>query len=130
MLDRAPALIVKGAFARALTAAAVPIVDALVSRTPVLTGDLALHVVTDIAVDEQGRGGVAQVGFGKKGYIARFVEYGHREIGRKSHKELGAVQPHPFMRPAAAESGDASVAAFAASMQESFAQGIPGVKTK
>ena len=119
MLDRLPVNVAKRAFAGALAAAAVPIVEALEASTPVLRGDLKAAIVTDIFVDAQGKGGQASIGFGKEGHVANFVEYGHRMVGHKpGKKELGEVQPHPFMRPAAASSGEAAIGAFAESVKQ------------
>jgi len=129
MLTAAPKNVAKAAFGKALTAAAVPVVQALDAHTPVEHGDLKAHVMTDVALDPEGRGGVAQVGYGKEGWKARLVEYGHRQIGHKpKNKDEGVVRSHPFMRPAAAESGEAAIEAFGGSLAESFQEGIPGVK--
>jgi len=148
MLTAAPKRIAKAAFARALAAAAVPVVEALEPRIPsrnnlfdeenfkplegtAESGTLKDALVTDVSIDAEGKGGRASIGFGSKGYIANFVEYGHHMIGHApDKKELGDVQPHPFMRPAAAASGEDSIEAFAQSLQESMAAGIPGVPTK
>jgi HK97 gp10 family phage protein len=119
-LDKMPQRLVKGAYAKALTAASVPVVEALTARTPVDTGDLAAHIKTDIAINAQGKGGRVQVGFGTKGHVARFVEFGHHMIGHEpTKKELGTVQPHPFMRPATETAADAAVEAFADSIRAS-----------
>ncbi len=125
LLDSAPSRIVKHAFARALAAAAVPIVQELEARAPAHTGDMKAHLIADIAVDQDGKGGQAQIGFGKQGYIARLVEFGHRMIGhRPNKKELGSVPCHPFMRPAAEAAAQAAVDAFTESMQESLREDI------
>jgi hypothetical protein len=138
-------LIAKNAFARALTAATVPIVEALEPRTPSTVfdgesfsfkstgkGTLSGSIVTDVAIDSKGRGGRAQVGFGRQGFKARMVEFGHRMIGHKPGlKDTGkVVRAHPFMRPAAATSGDAAIEAFTDSMRATFAaKQIPGLRT-
>jgi len=128
MLDKAPRNIVKAAYARALTAAAVPVVEALEARTPVEHGDLKAAVVTDVAIDAVGKGGFASIGFGKEGHVANFVEYGHRMVTHKPNKRtVGAVIAHPFMRPAAAASAEAAVDAFCESVRESMGAGIPGL---
>jgi hypothetical protein len=129
MLTMAPAHIAKAAYARALTAACQPVVVALRVNTPIVTGDLLKHLMTDVALDADGRGGVAQVGYGKLGYIARFVEYGHRQIAHgHSHKAIDApVAANPFMRLSAAQSLDAALEAAVNSLKESFAEGIPGI---
>jgi HK97 gp10 family phage protein len=120
MLTAAPDNVVKIAYGKALAAAAVPIVEALEAATPQDTGKLKESIVSDIALDADGKGGVLSVGFsGNQGHIANFVEYGHRMIGHKPEKkDLGQVQPHPFMRPAASVSADAAIEAFAESVEE------------
>ncbi len=129
-LTAAPANIAKGAIGKALTAACVPVVQALDAHTPVDAGGLKEHLMSDVALDANGRGGDAQIGYGKQGYVARMVEYGHRMVGHKPKKEDTGkiVVAHPFMRPAAAESGEAAIEAFGKSLEESMAAGIPGVK--
>lgn len=75
-------------------------------------------IVTAVEVDSEGRGVVANVGFGKMGYVANFVEYGHRMVGHKpDKKELGKVNPKPFMRPAAEMAADPAVEAFRAAVE-------------
>jgi len=149
MMAQAPRNITKHAFGKALAAAAVPVYNALNSHTPVMVdgsvkhdpppGALKAHLFTDIEIDQNGKGGDAAVGYGKLGYVARMVEYGHRSVAhgatwndRKNNykgKLLGApVPPKPFMRTAAAESGEASIEAFGESLAQSFREGIPGVK--
>ena len=123
-LKEMPARLAKNAYAKALAASAVPIVEALKARTPVETGLLQRSLMADIQIDPQGRGGRVQVGYGKQGYVARFVEYGHRQVGRGKKDTGKVVQPHPFMRPAAATSADAAVEAFAASIAESVESDI------
>jgi HK97 gp10 family phage protein len=125
MLEAAPRNIAKAAFARALAAAAVPVVKALEARTPADTGKLKASIVTDVAVDAAGGGGIASIGFGKQGHVANFVEYGHRMVSHKPHKkEIGTVAPHPFMRPAAAAAAEPAIDAFCESVRESFSVGI------
>jgi len=129
-LTALPPGVIKGAVGKALTAAAVPVVRALRATTPQRTGDLVEHLMTDIAIDSQGNGGVASVGYGKQGFKARMVEYGHRMVGHKPDmKESGVVRAHPWMRPAVASSGEASIEAFAESLAASVEAGIPGVKS-
>ena len=79
---------------------------------PALIEDLAFTVTLDSTF----RGGFAEVGFGKQAYVARFVEYGHRQVShgdsKQTRKELGQVAPHPFMRPAADAVGEEALDAF------------------
>ena len=87
------------------------------SDLPHLRDELDFEVV----IDSEGRGGYADVGFGRAvSHIARFVEYGHRMIGHKPGlRELsgpniymGRVLPLPFMRVSAAASANAAIEAF------------------
>jgi HK97 gp10 family phage protein len=125
-LDRMPARLVKGAYAKALSAAAVPIVEALIPRIPVRTGDLAAHLVTDVEINAEGKGGYVQIGFGKRSYIARWLEYGHREVGHKPRLTFNGkfVSARPFMRPATETAAEAAVKAFADSINASVEDGI------
>lgn len=122
MLTAAPKGVVRLAYGKALAAAAVPIVEALEAHTPEETGALKAAIVSDIALDAEGKGGTLSVGFsGKQGHVANFVEYGHRMIGHKpKKKDLGEVKPHPFMRPAANDSADEAIEAFAGSVEQSL----------
>jgi len=128
MLAGAPRVIVGTAFARALKAGATVIEEALVARTPVREirsgGDidepaLIENLKVDITLDADLRGGTAEIGFGKAGYVANLVEYGHRMVSHEG-KQLGSVQPHPFMRPAAELSADAAIEAFGDTLVETL----------
>jgi hypothetical protein len=138
MLDRVPVETRKIGFARALAAAAVPVVNELRAWTPVAAypggmfakpGSLLDNMVTDVAIDEAGQGGFASVGFsGGYGHIANWLEYGHRIVSRGgatryAGKLLSEVPPNPFMRTAAAASAEASVDAFVASLEETLVTG-------
>lgn len=124
MLDRVPKETVKVAFSRALAAAAVPIVETLNATTPEDTGELVDHLRTDIAISADGKGGKASINFGDQGYIANFVEYGHRMVGHEPDlKDLGNVKPHPFMRPAASSAAEAAVEEFERSLRETLVTG-------
>lgn len=74
----------------------------------VVTGELLADLHTEVAISSDGLSGQAKIGFGKQGYVARFVEFGHRIVGhgllKKDRKENGHVPAHPFMRPAFDES--------------------------
>ena len=75
--------------------------EAVAERTPVKTGLLRENIKLRVSVSEKKMRGRASVGFGKQGYIARFVELGHRQVSHKPEKkEIGHVPAHPFMRPA------------------------------
>lgn len=129
MLDSIPKELVMNGYLEALRDGSDVIVQELDARTPIQLiesggelivegGDLKGSIVTEIILDANYQGGVALVGFGKLGYIARFVEFGHHMIGHvvslvnntskgsyrdnPSKKYLGEVEAHPFMRPATA----------------------------
>lgn len=142
VLDRVPKETARVGIARSLAAAAVPIVEAVDVRTPVSakdelwddetfssipgtgTGSLKKALRTDIYMDAGGYGGVASINFGKQGHVANWVEYGHHLIGHKpKKKEIGEVQPHPFMRPAAAASAEAAVDAFTETLERELVSG-------
>lgn len=141
-------LVVLGLF-KALEAGGKVIQDAVYAKTRIQLrdsgGDLlveggelrdALKHVT--VVDSQGRGGFVAVGFGRLGYIANWVEYGHKLLthwenkeaytykGRKrvrkwgGHEFIKDVPAYPFMRPALEISAEAAIDAFAASLAETI----------
>lgn len=112
-LEEFPTVVVRRCYREALDAACVPMLQALESRIPEHTGDLRAHIVFAITIDPDGRGGTAAIGFGSAGAKAQWVEYGHRMVGHKPDlKELGQVAPHPFMRIAFEEAGQATIDAF------------------
>jgi HK97 gp10 family phage protein len=127
-LEGLPARIVKGAFGQALAAGAIPIVEALETRTPVDTGLLKESIQSEISISSEGKGGSLAVGFGKQGQIARLVEVGHRAVGHKPNKtDTGkVVQPHPFMRPALAASQQEAIEAFKTRLLASIEAGLKG----
>lgn len=135
MLQAAPRLIVARAFLRALSAGANVIADELEARTPVKAEDtggvldkgvLRESVMIAIEIDSDLRGGRAEVGFGKNGFVANWLEYGHRmmehgkKIPRANRKLIGSgfVPARPFMRPAAAASADRAIEAFSEALVE------------
>jgi HK97 gp10 family phage protein len=70
----------------------------------------------DTAIEIQGLTGSAKVGFGQdKGWVARLVEFGHRDVTHKG-KQIGEVKAHPFMRTSADTAADDAVEAFADSL--------------
>lgn len=122
LLQNAPKVVVATGYLRGLQAGAEVIQQELYIRTPECDeGErndddphLNESMVVDIALDSNFRGGVAEVGFGKMGWKANLVEYGHQMVGHKPAKKvLGTVAAHPFMRPAAAAAADRAIEAFA-----------------
>lgn len=125
MLKEAPREVVAGGFLKALQAGANVIKTEVAARTPVDTGNMRSALLSEITIDADFRGGMAEIGFGKEGHKANFVEYGHRMIGHKpSKKDEGMVQPHPFMRPAAAVAADAAIEAFAETLVDELKGGL------
>jgi hypothetical protein len=149
-LSDAPANVAKGAYGKALTAATVPVIKALDPRIPIalIAGGIAHRIgalksalTFEIAVDANGRGGLARIGFGKQGFVARMVEYGHRMVGHKPksvdwkrfrEKQMGEfekpVPPYPFMAPATISASEQAVEAFAAATKEALDEGMPGLR--
>jgi HK97 gp10 family phage protein len=146
MLERAPKAIIQYAYPKAFAAAAVPLYSELNYRTPVEHGYLKAALVTDIAVNGD-KGGVMQIGYGKLGFIARMLEFGHRMFShyesktliskpgkRKKYLRVGGhvdldkpVPPDPFMREAFAASSEEATQAFIDSIAETCAGGLPEV---
>lgn len=120
-LETMPRVIVLGAFAKALEAAAQVIAAELAARTPEADegsrDENEAHLIEgltfEVGLNAEGRGGRARVGYGKQGQKAMWVEYGHRLIGHKpGNKQIGEVAAHPFMRPAADAAAEPAVEAF------------------
>jgi hypothetical protein len=125
-----PRQLVMSTFAKALGRAAAVFEAELSARVPEGMdttssenyGTLLDNLCDEITIDAQGRGGKLQVGFGRKGMVALWVEYGHRMVSH-SKKELGTVQPHPFMRPAFEAAADRAVDVFIDSVREYMQSG-------
>ena len=136
MLEQAPRRIVSRGYRKALQAAADVIADEVRVRTPIKAedtggllaeGELRESLVTDVEIDSQARGGVAEVGFGDNGHVALWLEYGRHVVGHKPElKDTGKVIPaKPFMRPAADASAEAAVDAFAESLKQTVTEEFP-----
>jgi HK97 gp10 family phage protein len=126
-LNDMPDRIAKVATVKALNAGVQPILETIRPRIPIgATGELSNSLMYTINIAKDGRNGIAQIGFGKQGFVARMIEYGHRIIGRKPKKtDLGKTVPsRPFMRPAAETAAGAAIEAFAASVKESIDGGL------
>jgi HK97 gp10 family phage protein len=144
MLEQAPRTIAARGYRKALQAGANVIANAVEARTPIKAeetgglleqGELRESLVTDIELNSDLRGGVAEIGFGKNGHVALWVEYGHRQVehGAKwadrqkgyEGKLLGEVPAKPFMRPAADASAEAAVDAYAESLKQTVSEEFP-----
>jgi hypothetical protein len=137
--DELPRYIQLAGQARALQAAGDVLLEAVDSQVPIRLGidagditveggDLKGAIRTELELDANYRGGVIEVNFGKLGYIANFVEYGHV---MKSHsgKTLtgpktpgGFVKANPFMRRGFDMSADRSIEAYTGSMRDTIIQ--------
>lgn len=138
MLREAPKNVVARGYLKALEAGINVFRDELELRTPIRLeydgedlmvegGDLKGALMTAITLDSNFRGGVAAVGYGKLGYIANMVEYGHRMVGHKPKKNVlknSPVRPYPFMRPAFDTKADAAIDAFANALTGALQGGI------
>ena len=139
MLAEAPKSVVARGFLKALDAGAKVFEQELEIRTPVLVsalmtvaekgkhhpGDLRRALMSLVTLDSQFRGGEAAVGYGKQGFIANFVEYGHRMVTHKpGKKHIGQVPAHPFMRPTFDAKADAALDAFAESLIGTLKEGF------
>lgn len=132
MLSEMPRHIVVSGFAKALKAGADIVEQTLQVMTPESDVDrdgkhLVDSLVIDVQVDSSGRGGYAEIGYGPQGYKANLVEYGHVMVTHQDQgkKEVGFVPPHPFMRPAFEQSGDAAIAAIQESIVRTVQQEYP-----
>ena len=147
MLREAPKTVVAKGFTEALSAAGNVVADQVVRRCPVKKedtggllerGELREAVMVAVQLDSQFRGGVANIGFMNKATasVAMWVEWGHRMVvpggyyfddrGRKRQgTHVRDVPAHPFMRPAADESGDRAIDAFAQSISRTVRENFP-----
>jgi hypothetical protein len=131
-LAAAPETIVKRTFAKALAAGATPLLVSMVEHAPIQKEGEHYHdelahlkdsAVVAITLNADSKGGVAQIGFGKLGNIAGWVEYGHRLIGHLPKlRQIGQVVAHPFMRPAVADAAEEAIQAFADTLAEELSK--------
>jgi HK97 gp10 family phage protein len=90
-------------FSQSLRAAAILMMEEIIARAPVLTGNLVSNlrvVIRRTAGYVRGRVVINTAGGGDDAHNAfywRFVEFGHR---MPHHGGNGFVQPHPFVTPA------------------------------
>lgn len=142
MLRDAPRTVVARSFLKGFEAAAAVIEEELEIRTPVRTstlwndeafrefktqtgGDLKAALMHVTTLDSNFKGGLLEVGFGKQGHVANFVEYGHRMVThRPGQRQVGQVAAHPFMRPAFDASADRAINAFADQVAVTLKEGI------
>jgi HK97 gp10 family phage protein len=99
-LEKLGADVAKGVMTEGLQAGGKVLMEAIGGVTPVHEGELKAHIMMTTDVAPSGTSGEVKVGFGKQGYKARWVEFGHRMVSHKpDKKEIGHVPAHPFIRP-------------------------------
>ena len=82
-------------------------------------GHLRDSVGIAVTIPRDGFHGFGNVGFGDKDYLAKWVEFGHRQIGHKpGKKDLGFVGAHPMLRPAFDASSEPAFDAFVAEVKK------------
>ncbi len=125
-LSAFPRLLVVGCFNKAFKRAAAVFEEEIRANTPETEystsseeyGHLVDNLMDEISLDTQGRGGRLKIGFGKAGFVALFVEYGHRMVTH-SKKDTGKFVPaNPFMRKAFAAAAGKALEAFTEAIQE------------
>jgi hypothetical protein len=124
LFEDAPREAIPPALLHALMAGSQVIEEYIAGRTPDKTGEMLEDLDTTTTLDSDFRGGVAAIGFSRaQGDIARFLEYGHREVGHKPLKKPeGYYSPHAFMRPAAEAAADPAVDTFDETLMGDLAQ--------
>lgn len=124
-----PQLLVMQCLLKAVSRAAAVIEEELAARTPEDEdarsteeyGLLIENLMSVVTVDENGQGARASIGFGKKGFIALFVEYGHRLV--RGGNQYGSVAPHPFMRAAFEAAAEKAVDVFIEEVRNYLTEG-------
>ena len=104
----------------ALRAGGDVIQSAVAERTPVQSGLLLENITSTEVESAKAQQGAVVIGFGKQGYIARFVEFGHIVANVKREGKLHHVPANPFMRQAMDTCHDAAVEAFAAALKQAI----------
>jgi hypothetical protein len=120
-----PRLLVMDCFRVALGRAAAVFEEELDARCPESDystsseeyGHLIDNLVSEITIDTQGRGGRVKIGFGKKGFVALWIEYGHRMVTHKG-KTVGSVAAHPFMRASFESAADRALEVFTETVRD------------
>lgn len=125
-LESFPRLLVLNCFQVALSRAIAVIEEEVRTRTPESDystsseeyGHLLDNLMSEVTIDTQGRGGFARVSFGKKSYVALFIEYGHRMVTHGGKDTGKFVQANPFMRQAFEAAADKAFDVFAETVRE------------
>ena len=145
-IAQTPKLLVAHGFAKALNAGAEVFAKELEVKTPVKKEDtgglldkgvLRESIMIAITLDPQFRGGRAEIGFGKNGNVADWLEYGHHIVipgkgtyidnqgRRRKGTGAGFVAAHPFVRPSFEIGFDAAVTAITSSFNNTIRQTLP-----
>lgn len=138
LLAEAPRTVVARGYLKALQAGANVIANELESNTPIKKEDvgglldkgvLRESVMIVIELDSDFRGGVALIGFGKNGFVALWLEYGHRMLshgakGTRHEIGTGIVAANPFMRRTTAACADRAIDAFADALASELKGGL------
>jgi HK97 gp10 family phage protein len=117
----------KKALSKAIKAGIGVIDTAVGNTTPVKTGALKGAKKVRISMKGDYKSGKATLGFGKQGYKAKWIEFGHKLVkGKKSsgtRKVYGRVKANPFVRTAFDATKQQSIEAFA----EVIAEELPNL---
>jgi len=117
----------------AVKAGAMVIKEAMVESAPVLDekteksnslepGELKRDIKARTRMDKDGFA-VSHIGPSRKtGYVARFLEYGHRLL--KGKNVIGEVRPHPFLRAAFEASEAEAIDVFKSTLRDEIAGGL------
>jgi len=119
----------------AVKAGAMVIKEAMVESAPVLDekteksnslepGELKRDIKARTRMDKDGFA-VSHIGPSKRtGYVARFLEFGHRLTKGKHGHQIGEVRPHPFLRAAFEASEAEAIDVFKATLRDEIAGGL------
>jgi hypothetical protein len=127
-----PKMLVMGCFAKALSRAAGVFEAELRAHMPETDystsseeyGHLLDNLLSEVTIDTGGRGGKARIGFGRKGMVALWVEFGHRMLSHgKKPTKLDRVKANPFMRRAFEAAANAAVDAIIDTVREFMQSG-------
>lgn len=141
-LDNLPPIIVKAAFRAALEAAVAVVINAMRPRIPRSNpSGIAAQSASEASrhprplseaviqrVQVEAEGGTGTIGFASdQGNIPLWLEEGHKQVTHKpALKEVGFVDPRPFMGPAVDASWEEAVDAFTETFKKFAAAGVAG----
>ena len=113
-LQEKPKQVGPAALIHGLEAGGAVMEEYIAQATPDKTGALLADLDTVVTLNSDSMGGTADTGFSDaQADVARFVEFGHREVGHEPLKKLeGEVPPHAFMRRAGEAGAEEAIDAF------------------